>query len=63
MTEIFRGLLAIASTSIEVGWPLMITALGLAGVAFFGEKDKMKTAAGWVIAFVGFVLLVWNLKR
>jgi len=33
MAEIFRGLLAIASTSIEVGWPLFILPVGLAGTA------------------------------
>jgi hypothetical protein len=32
-------------------------ALVFPGVAFFEDKDKMKTAAGWALAFVGLVLL------
>lgn len=63
MGEIIQDLWGIAAMSLKVGWPLLITALGLAGVAFFGDNDKMKTAGGWALAFVGLVLLVWNLKR
>jgi len=61
--EILQNLWGIATTSLEVGWPLLMTALGLAGVAFFGGKDKIKAAGGWALAFVGLLLLIWNLKR
>jgi hypothetical protein len=61
--EIVHDLWGIATTSLQVGWPLLITALGLVGVAFFGENDKMKAAGGWMLAFGGLALLVWNLKR
>jgi drug/metabolite transporter (DMT)-like permease len=61
--EILQYLWGIAATGLKIGWPLLITALGLAEVAFFGERDKIKTVGGWVIVFVGLLLLVWNLKR
>ncbi len=46
MTEIFRGLLAIDSTSIEVGWPLFILAVGLGWIAYFGGKDRIRALGG-----------------
>ena len=63
MGEILQDLWGIATTSLEVGWPLLVTALGLAGVAFYGGGDKIKAAGGWALAFVGLLLLIWNLKR
>jgi hypothetical protein len=61
--EILQVLWGVAATSLEVGWPLLITALGLAGVAFYGGGDKIKAAGGWALALVGLLLLIWNLKR
>jgi hypothetical protein len=63
MVEIFGYLSGITSTSIKVGWPLLILASGLGGVAYFEGKDRVKTAGGWALALVGLILFVWNLKR
>ncbi len=63
MVEIFGYLLGITSTSIEAGWPLLILAFGLGWAAYFERKDGIKTAGGWALALVGFILFVWNLKR
>ncbi|MBI5968007.1 MAG: hypothetical protein HY882_09160 [Deltaproteobacteria bacterium] len=63
MAEIFKSLLEIASTSIKVGWPLLILAFGLAGVAYFGGKDRIRTMAGWALVIVGLIFFVWNLRR
>ena len=63
MTEIFEYFLGFTSTSIKVGWPLLILAFGLGGVAYFEGKDRIKTVGGWALALVGLILFVWNLKK
>jgi len=34
----------------------------LTGVAYFGEKDRIKTIWGWVVALVGLFLFLFNLR-
>ena len=61
-TDLFISLAGIAASGLQVGWPLLIAACGLAGIAYFGEKDRVKTAGAWIIAAAGFVLFVLNWK-
>jgi hypothetical protein len=63
MTEFFEYFFGFTSTTIQVGWPLLILASGLGWVAYFEGKDRIKTAGGWALALVGLILFVWNLKR
>jgi hypothetical protein len=62
--EIIHSLPKIAFTSLQGGWPLFILAAGLGWLAFISEKPKgqAKTAAGWVLVLLGFILFVWTLK-
>ena len=62
LTYLLRALWDIAISGLQIGWPLLIVAFGLAGVAYFGEKDRIKTIAGWVIALGGLFLFLLNLK-
>ena len=52
----------IAISGFQIGWPLLIVAFGLAGAAYFGEKDRIKTIWGWVVALVGLFLFLFNLR-
>jgi len=52
----------IAISGLQIGWPLLIVAFGLAGVAYFGDKDRIKTICGWVIALGGLFFFLINLK-
>ncbi len=47
---------------LQIGWPLMIVALGLAAVAYFGEKDRVKTIWGWIFALGGLFLFLFNIR-
>ena len=60
---IFEALGDIATCGLKVGWPLLLSALGLAGVAYYGGKDKAKTAGGWALALVGFLLFFFALRE
>jgi hypothetical protein len=63
LTHLFIALWDIAVSGLQIGWPLLVVAFGLAGVAYFGEKDRIKTIAGWVIALGGLFLFLFNLKK
>lgn len=52
----------IAISGLQIGWPLLIVAFGLAAVAYFENKDRIKTIFGWVIALGGLFLFLFNLK-
>jgi hypothetical protein len=62
MPEFWKDLCGIATYGLKAGWPLLLSALGLAGAAYFGEKDKVKTVGSWALAIVGFLLLFFNLR-
>ncbi len=47
---------------LQIGWPLMIVALGLAAVAYFGEKDRAKTRWGWIFALGALFLFLFNIR-
>ncbi len=61
-TDLLLSLIGIVSSGFRVGWPLLIAACGLAGVAWFGERDRAKTALAWIIAAGGLALFVLNWK-
>ncbi len=63
MTYLFEALGDIATCGLKVGWPLLLSALGLAGAAYYGGKDKAKTAGGWALALVGFLLFFFTLRE
>jgi len=63
MAGILEILWQIVLSSLHIGWPLLILALGLGGVAYFADKDKTKAAGGWAMAIVGILLFVQNLRR
>lgn len=63
MANIFEALGDIATCGLKVGWPLLLSALGLAGVAYYGGKDKVKTTGGWVLALAGFFLFFLTLRE
>jgi hypothetical protein len=63
MTYFFEALGDIATCGLKVGWPLLLSALGLASVAYYGGKDKVKTTGGWVLAFVSFLLFFFTLRK
>jgi hypothetical protein len=62
LTYLLIVLWDIAISGFQIGWPLFIVAFGLARVAYFGEKDKIKTIWGWGIALGGLFLFLFNLK-
>jgi hypothetical protein len=53
----------IVIAGLKVGWPLLLSALGLAGVAYYGGKGKLKTAGSWALALLGFLLFIFTLRR
>jgi len=63
LTFLWIALWDIAASGLQIGWPLLIVALALGGVAYFGEKDKIKAIAGWLIALGGLFLFLLNLKK
>ena len=52
----------IAISGLQIGWPLLIVACGLAAVAYFENKDRIKTISGWGIALGGLFLFLLNIK-
>ncbi len=62
LTDLWIALWDIGISGLGMGWPLLILALGLGGVAYFGERDKIKTAGGWIVALAGLLLFIWNLR-
>jgi len=50
LTYLLRACGDIAIFGLQIGWPLLIIALGLAGAAYFGGEDRIKTISGWIIA-------------
>lgn len=52
----------IAISGLQIGWPLLIVAFGLAGLAYFGDKNRINTIWGWIIALGGLFLFLLNLK-
>jgi len=63
LTFLLRVFWEVAISGFQMGWPLLIAAFGLTGVAYFGGKDKGKTILGWVIALGGFLLFLLNLRK
>lgn len=62
LTYLLIVLCDIAISGFQIGWPLLVVAFGLTGVAYFGEKDRIKTIWGWVVALVGLFLFLFNLR-
>jgi hypothetical protein len=63
MSWFLQALGDIAVAGLQAGWPLLLSALGLAGVACYGRKNMRKTAAGWAVAVLGFFLFILTLRR
>ena len=63
LTYLLIALWDIATSGLQIGWPLLIVAFALGGVACFGEKDRIKTIAGCLIALAGLFLFLLNLKK
>ena len=63
MTEIIGYLWGITTTSINVGWPLLILAFGLGLAASSNKKWALHVLAGWVLVGVGVILFIWNLRN
>ena len=40
LTYLLIVLWDITISELQIGWPLLVVAFGLTGVAYFGEKDK-----------------------
>jgi hypothetical protein len=53
----------IVVAGLKAAWPLLLSALGLAGVAYYGGKDKLKTAGDWALALLGFLFFIFTLRR
>ena len=62
LTQLFIALWDIAISGLQIGWPLLVIAIGLAEVAYFGDKSRIKTIPGWGIALGGLFLFLLNLK-
>ena len=62
MTEIIGYMWGIFTTSLRVGWPLLILAFGLGLAAYLGNKGTLKALAGWALVGVGVILFFWNLR-
>ena len=62
LTYLLIVLWDIVISGLQIGWPLLVVALGLTGVAYLGEKDRIKTIWGWVVALVGLFLFLFNLR-
>ncbi len=62
LTYPFLVLWDIAILGLQIVWPLLIAAFGLAAVAYFGEKDGAKTLWGWIFALGGLFLFLFNIR-
>jgi len=62
LTYVLIVLWDIAISGLQIGWPLLVIAFGLEEVAYFGDKGRIKTIPGWVIALGGLFLFLLNLK-
>ncbi len=62
-SDLFFSLFGIAASGLQVGWPLLIAACGLGGVAYFGGKDRIKTAGAWIITVAALIIFILNWRR